>query len=57
MESGNGKKKADVVLSVNVNLSAVDGSGEKERRQVEGWFGKAVESLKVVDYGLFGNVE
>ncbi|EAL19870.1 hypothetical protein CNBG0130 [Cryptococcus deneoformans B-3501A] len=57
VESGNGKKKADVVLSVNVNLSAVDGSGEKERRQVEGWFGKAVESLKVVDYGLFGNVE
>ncbi|KIR27806.1 hypothetical protein I309_03435 [Cryptococcus deuterogattii LA55] len=57
VESEDGKKKADVVLSVNVNLSAADGSGEKERQQVEGWFGNAVESLKVVDYGLFGNVE
>ncbi|OWZ30215.1 hypothetical protein C347_04494 [Cryptococcus neoformans AD2-60a] len=58
VESDNGKKKkADVVLSVNVNLSAADGSGEKERGQVEGWFGKAVGSLKVVDYGLFGDVE
>lgn len=57
MEGEDGKKKADVVLSVNVNISAADGSGEKEREQVEGWFGNAVESLKVVDYGLFGNVE
>ena len=53
--SGLGRKKADVVLSVNVNLSA-DG-GEAERGRAEGAFERAVESLKIKDWGLFGDEE
>ncbi|WVF67333.1 hypothetical protein IAT40_002084 [Kwoniella sp. CBS 6097] len=49
------KKKADVVLSVNVNLSAADGGAEKERDGVHRWFEESVKSLKVLDYGLFGD--
>ncbi|WVQ94929.1 hypothetical protein IAU59_002015 [Kwoniella sp. CBS 9459] len=49
------KKKADVVLSVNVNLSAADGGAEKERETVQRWFEQAVGSLKILDYGLFGD--
>ncbi|OCF44492.1 hypothetical protein I317_01561 [Kwoniella heveanensis CBS 569] len=49
------KKKADVVLSVNVNLSAADGGAEQEREKVQGWFERAVRSLQILDYGLFGD--
>ena len=52
---GGGRKKADVVLSVNVNLSAEGGDGTKERERVEGWFEGAVRGLKIVDWDLFGD--
>ncbi|WWC95141.1 hypothetical protein V866_001995 [Kwoniella sp. B9012] len=49
------KKKADLVLSVNVNLSAEGGKGSEEKERVEKWFvGDCVRSLKVLDFGLFG---
>ncbi|WVQ83656.1 hypothetical protein IAT38_005799 [Cryptococcus sp. DSM 104549] len=57
LEGPEGKKKADVVLSVNVNLSSGDGNGPKEREIVEGWFKDAVWSMKILDYGLFGDSE
>ncbi|WWD19873.1 hypothetical protein CI109_104341 [Kwoniella shandongensis] len=59
LEEGGRKKKADVVLSVNVNLSAEagEGEGEKERSIVEGWFERAVGSLRILDWGLFGDAE
>lgn len=43
------------MLSVNVNLSAE--GGEAERARAEGAFEEAVRSLKVVDWGLFGDEE
>jgi hypothetical protein len=49
------KKKADLVLSVNVNLSAEDGKGQEERRWVEEWFARAVGSLRIEDWHLFGD--
>jgi hypothetical protein len=49
------KKKADLVLSVNVNLSAEDGKGQEERRWVEEWFARAVGSLRIEDWNLFGD--
>jgi len=54
-EGGNRKKKADVVCSVNVNLTSSDGQGEAERERVDGWWRAAVGSLQIVDYGLFGD--
>ena len=48
-----GQKRADLVLSVNVNLSAPD--GEAERRNVEAWFGQTVEQLKIEDWSLFAD--
>lgn len=48
-----GQKKADLVLSVNVNLSA-DG-GEAERVKVEAWFMEAVKGLRIRDWGLFAD--
>ncbi|TYJ58986.1 hypothetical protein B9479_000425 [Cryptococcus floricola] len=56
IEGAAGRKKADVVLSVNVNLSAEGGEGAKEQHLVEGWFAQAVDSFKVEDFGLFGDV-
>lgn len=53
--SGGGRKKADVVMSVNVNLSADGVDGEKERSRVDGWFEGTVESMRIVDCGLFGD--
>lgn len=47
------ERKADVVCSVNVNLSAV-GVWE-EMKLVTGWWEKTVESLRVVDWMLFGD--
>ena len=55
--NGGAKKKADLVCSVNVNLTSTDGQGEEEMRRVEGWWRGAVESLKIVDFGLFGDTE
>lgn len=52
-----GRKKADVILSVNVNLSAEGGGGEQERERVEGWFEQAVGSLRIEDWGLFRDAE
>ncbi|WWC64831.1 uncharacterized protein I303_107445 [Kwoniella dejecticola CBS 10117] len=50
------KKKADLVLSVNVNLSAEGGTGTQEREKVESWFfDHCVKSLKIRDFGLFGD--
>jgi hypothetical protein len=46
-----GKKKADVVLSVNVNL----GAGEAERAKVAAWLDGAVDSFRIEDWGLFGD--
>jgi hypothetical protein len=48
-----GKKKADVVLSVNVNLGAE--GGEAERAKVATWLDGAVDSLRIEDWGLFGD--
>jgi hypothetical protein len=57
-EDGAGrKKKADVVLSVNVNLSAADGKGAEEVKRVEEWLPRAVGSLRVDDWNLFGDIE
>ncbi|ODN77474.1 hypothetical protein L202_04649 [Cryptococcus amylolentus CBS 6039] len=56
IEGAAGRKKADVVLSVNVNLSAEGGEGAKEQHLVEGWFAQAVDSFKVEEFGLFGDV-
>jgi hypothetical protein len=50
-----GRKKADLVMSVNVNLSG-DG-GERERGVVEGWFEESVRSLEIKDWELFGDEE
>ena len=51
------KKKADIVVSFNVNLSSADGKGEEEREKVLAWWGKTVESFSIVDFGLFGDSE
>jgi len=50
-------KKADVVCSVNVNLSAADGRGALEREAVERWWRRAVEGMRILDWGLFGDAE
>ncbi|WRT69999.1 uncharacterized protein IL334_006992 [Kwoniella shivajii] len=50
------KKKADLVLSVNVNLSDESGVGNIEREKVEEWFKRAVESLQIIDFALFGDI-
>lgn len=50
-----GKKKADVVMSVNVNLSAEGGQEEKQR--VQGWVDSAAASLSIQDWELFGDSE
>ncbi|TXT15804.1 hypothetical protein VHUM_00307 [Vanrija humicola] len=47
------KKRADVVGSVNVNLSAE--GGEAEQRAVEAWWRQSVASMRVLDWGLFGD--
>jgi hypothetical protein len=51
------RKRADLVCSVNVNLSAADGKGDEERSSVEAWWGKAVDSLRILDFDLFGDEE
>jgi hypothetical protein len=48
-----GRKKADVVLSVNVNLSAEGGEAEKDK--VAAWLEQAVGSFRIEDWGLFGD--
>lgn len=48
-----GKKKADVVLSVNVNLGSE--GGEAERAKVASWLEGAVGSFRIEDWGLFGD--
>ncbi|ORY31653.1 hypothetical protein BCR39DRAFT_526129 [Naematelia encephala] len=50
-----GHKTADVVCSVNVNLSATDGKGNEEKQSVEAWWVRAVEGFRIVDFGLFGD--
>ena len=50
-------KKADLVCSVNVNMSAEDGNGQMERVTVEEWWLRAVGSLRILDWNLFGDVE
>lgn len=50
-----GKKKADVVMSVNVNLSAE--GGEAEKQKVSSWLEGSISSLKVEDWGLFGDTD
>lgn len=53
------RRRADVVASVNVNLSSVDGgdSAREEADRVGAWFGRAVQGMRIVDYGLFEEVE
>jgi hypothetical protein len=53
--AAHGRKKADLVLSVNVNLSAEGGGEGAEREKVEAWFEDAVRSLRIADWGLFGD--
>jgi hypothetical protein len=48
-----GKKKADVVLSVNVNMGAEGGEAEKEK--VAAWLENTVSSFRIEDWGLFGD--
>jgi len=50
-----GRKKADVVVSVNINLSSADGKGEEEREKVQAWWESLVGSVKILDFGLFGD--
>ncbi|CAD6563780.1 MAG: hypothetical protein TREMPRED_001376 [Tremellales sp. Tagirdzhanova-0007] len=47
------RKKADLVLGINVNLSAE--GGDEERKDVEEWWMKMVGSLRILDWGLFGD--
>ncbi|KAL1410817.1 hypothetical protein Q8F55_001760 [Vanrija albida] len=47
------KKRADVVCSANVNLSAE--GGEAEQASVEQWWRESVAGLRVLDWGLFGD--
>lgn len=54
---GGGRKKADVVCSVNVNLSSSDGRGEIERQEVERWWSLSVGSMRITDFELFGDEE
>lgn len=52
---GSGKKReTDVVASVNVNRGS---DGEEEVEKVKGWFERTVKNMKIVDYGLFVEVE
>lgn len=53
IEGGRSRKKADVVLSVNVNLSA-DG-GEVEKGRVQAWLEDTVRGFQILDWGLFGD--
>lgn len=50
-----GKKKADVVMSVNVNLSAE--GGEVEKQKVQNWLERSVGSFSIQDWELFGDSE
>ena len=51
-----GKKKADLVLSVNVNLGSGQGAGNQaEQQRVSSWLERAVQSLRIEDWGLFGD--
>jgi hypothetical protein len=50
-----GKKKADVVMSVNVNMTAE--GGEAEKQKVSTWLESTIESLEVEDWELFGDSE
>lgn len=50
-----GKKKADVVMSVNVKLSGE--GGEAEKQVVQSWLDGAVSSFRIQDWGLFGDSE
>jgi hypothetical protein len=50
-----GKKKADVVMSVNVNMTAE--GGEAEKQKVSTWLEGTIGSLKVEDWELFGDSE
>jgi hypothetical protein len=52
-----GKKKADLVMSVNVNLSAGDKRGEAERERGEAVLRRAAETLRIEDWGLFADAE
>jgi hypothetical protein len=49
------QEKADVVMSVNVNISGE--GGEAEKQKVSGWLENSINSLKVEDWGLFGDSE
>ncbi|ORX40450.1 hypothetical protein BD324DRAFT_610756 [Kockovaella imperatae] len=44
---GSRKKQADVVCSVNVNMSKDD------KKEIESWWLKAVKSLQILDWDLF----
>jgi len=46
-------KKADLVCSVNVNLSAE--GGNDEGRRVEEWWTRTVGTLRILDWELFGD--
>jgi hypothetical protein len=50
-----GNKKADLVVSVNVNVTSEE--GEKEREKVESWWTGVVGGLRIIDWGLFGDEE
>lgn len=44
-----GRRRADVVMSVNVNLTAADDDSEVVKK----WFTAAARGLRIVDFGLF----
>lgn len=55
-----GRRRADVVASVNVNLSAPAGqagTAKEEAERVAEWFQRAVAGMRIADYGLFEEVE
>jgi hypothetical protein len=47
---GSPSRKADVLFTVNVNRGK---DGSVEAQKVRGWFGKAVEGMRIANYGLF----
>jgi hypothetical protein len=53
LHSENGRRRADVVCSVNVNYGK---DGEMEVERVRMWWLAAVKGMRIKDYALFKEV-
>jgi len=52
-DAGVSEKKADLICTVNVNLS--EDEGEREKQTIERWWIGAVEGLRIENWDLFGD--